>query len=330
MTKQEIINEVISLQASWNKYLEKSWSGISYLYELEKGAGKDNVVWMWKEAAELGLPNYQGSYWCAIWQFMSYVRILGLQKAQKLFHQTWFISCQSLYETFLSLEIKENKTFVYSVPVVGRIYLHWNGSRFNHTENVIKVSEDGSRFWTNGGNTSVSGAVANGGGIYHMKEYTTSVCKAAGDKFIELDWDAIDAQEIPLDTYDIATGQKGLLVSVDSSLNIRDFPSTGSIVGYLKNGDRVYPTKKAFVDGVPWYYLPDEGWISARYLTDGWVLEKSIEHPKWWYLHKGYTCTVNDLEKIDGHWYMFDGEGYMKENTEGTYTIDSSGAIYFN
>lgn len=332
-SKDQIIKEVIAYEKSWDGYLEKSWPGISYIYEKTKGAGSDNVVWMWKEAYESGFPNLQGSYWCAIWKFMAYVHVIGLEDAQKLFHQTWFINCQSLFETFRSLERNTGKQYIYSTPAPGRIYLHWNGSRHNHTEDVIRVSDDETAFWTNGGNTSVKGAVPNGGGVHHMKQYSSYSCIANGDHFIELDWDSIASNtSLPeLQTYAVSSGDLGLTVSVDSTLNIRDFPKTGKSIGSLKNGERVFPDKKAFVMGDVWYYLPDKkGWISARYLNGGWVYEATVSSPfKWWYIHKNYTCTVDDIEIIGGKIYKFDEEGYMMENTSGTYFISSGGELIF-
>lgn len=333
-TKSQILKEIAAFGASWNGYLEKSWAGLPYVYEKTKGAGSDNVVWMWKEAYEAGFPNLQGSYWCAIWQFMKYVHVIGLEKTQKLFHQSWFINCQSLYETFKALEKQTGKAFVYTTPAPGRIYLHWNGTRHNHTEDVIAVSADGKTFWTNGGNTSVSGAVPNGGGIYHRKEYTSAVCQSRGDHFIELDWESLIKEEnnktAPLSAvYEIKTGKSGLTVCTDTALHIRSAPKTGGVIGTLKPGEAVFPSGKTFLLGDPWYYLPKQnGWISAKYLDGGWVYESSISSSnKWWYIHKGYTCTVDNMECIDGTYYLFDEEGYMLENTSVCFEINRNGEM---
>lgn len=78
-----------------------------------------------------------------------------------------------------------------------------------------------------------------------------------------------------------------------------------------------------------WYYLPDkDGWISAKYIDGGWVYETTISSPrKWWYIHKGYTCTTNGFEVINGLTYAFDKDGYMYENEEIPAEADSEGIV---
>ena len=135
-------------------------------------------------------------------------------------------------------------------------------------------------------------------------------------------------------TYDIKTDANGLLVSVepDDVLNIRDYPVTGAKKGELRNGEAVFPDKKTFVDGIAWYRLPSKnGWICAKYLDGGWVYETSISSPyKWWFIHKNYTCTKQDIEVINHKIYKFDVEGYMIENATGKYMIGNNGEIKFD
>lgn len=135
-------------------------------------------------------------------------------------------------------------------------------------------------------------------------------------------------------TYDIKTGVNGLVVSVEPNdcLNIRCFPVTGSKKGELHNGEAVYPDRKTFVKGTAWYYLPDKnGWISAKYLDGGWIYESTASSPyKWWYIHKNYTCTRQDIEIIEGKIYRFDVDGYMLENMAGVYHINENGEISFD
>ena len=81
-------------------------------------------------------------------------------------------------------------------------------------------------------------------------------------------------------------------------------------------------------NGDPWYYLPDKGWISAKYLDGGWVYESSIASArKWWYIHKGYSCTTNGIEVIGGQVYAFDSDGYMYENESILVYADGGGVI---
>ena len=131
-------------------------------------------------------------------------------------------------------------------------------------------------------------------------------------------------------TYDIKTGFRGVSVCVDSGLNIRSYPVSGSIIGTVQNTVLVHPTKKTFVsNGDVWYYLPDkDGWISAKYIDGGWVYECSVKSSrKWWYIHKGYTCTTNGFEVINGLNYAFDAEGYMYENEEIPANADADGVV---
>lgn len=130
-------------------------------------------------------------------------------------------------------------------------------------------------------------------------------------------------------TYPIKTGANGLTVNVNGFLNVRSTPPSGNVVSELINGERVYPDKKCFINGIPWYHLPDKnGWISAKYIDGGWVYETTISSPyKWWFIHKNYTCTIQDIEVIDGKIYKFDQDGYMIENASGRYSINGEGEL---
>lgn len=131
--------------------------------------------------------------------------------------------------------------------------------------------------------------------------------------------------------YPVKTGANGLTVIVNGTLNIRSTRPDGKIIGELKSGEHIFPSKKCFINGAPWYYLPDKnGWISAKYLDGGWVYETSISSPrKWWYIHKNYTCTTRGVEVIDGKPYAFDIEGYMYENESLDLLADASGELRF-
>lgn len=161
--------------------------------------------------------------------------------------------------------------------------------------------------------------------VYNHTKHTWSTFKSALNS-------VSDTGDYVSPTYAIKTGTDGLRVCVNDTLNVRSVPSTGGVIGTLKDGDRIFPNKKCFINGTPWYYLPDKnGWISAKYIDGGWVYETTIlSSYKWWYIHKDYTCTTGGVEIIDGKIYKFDADGYMYENTTGKYMINKDGEVCFD
>lgn len=129
--------------------------------------------------------------------------------------------------------------------------------------------------------------------------------------------------------YLIQTGTNGLTISTGNTLNIRSTPSSGAVIGVVKDGEQVFPSQKMFVNGEAWYYLPDrKGWISAKYIDGGWVHESTISSArKWWYIHKNYTCTTNGIEVIGGKPYAFDADGYMYEHEDVSVAANDSGEL---
>ena len=171
----------------------------------------------------------------------------------------------------------------------------------------------------------VTGKICPNPFVYNHTKHTWSEFKAA----ISSNTTSTPSQP-ELTTYDIKTGKDGVKINVSGTLNIRSYPVSGSVIGTLSNGTTVHPTKKTFVsNGDVWYYLPDkDGWISAKYIDGGWVYECSVKSSrKWWYIHKGYTCTTNGFEVINGLNYAFDAEGYMYENEEIPANADADGVV---
>ena len=122
--------------------------------------------------------------------------------------------------------------------------------------------------------------------------------------------------------YGVSTGVGGLKVT-SPNVNLRQTAETGSVVGHLNFDERVFPSKKVFVNGNPWFYLADRGaWVSGKYLT-GWVLEPN---GKWWYVLPGYQFYSNQIVNIDGNLYFFDASGYMYVG-DFTLSTDESGVI---
>lgn len=108
-------------------------------------------------------------------------------------------------------------------------------------------------------------------------------------------------KEIP-----VTTSNSGLKIVGAATLNVRDYPETGTVVRTAKSGMVVRPTAKALVNGVYWFKIGANEWISGKYVT-GWVMEQS----KWWFVKQGYTYDKNIISFIDGAYYAFDKDGWM-------------------
>ena len=175
------IQKVIDIEKSEVGYLEKHANcSVPQLYSKTDAAGYDNWTKYWHEAfAKYGLPNYQGSYYCMMFQFWCFILAFGLAAAQKLFHQTFPINCQDTYDAFPASQ--RSRT-----PQVGALVVFWNGSRFHHVELVAQVGNG--VYYTIGGNTGAHSAIANGGGVFGLKQYSTSASVNNGDRFLMPDY----------------------------------------------------------------------------------------------------------------------------------------------
>ncbi len=159
--------------------------------------------------------------------------------------------------------------------------------------------------------------------VFNHTKHTWDMFKSA----LEEPLNQVDREMV---TYPVKTGLRGLTVSAEGGLNVRDVPPSGSVTETVKHGETVFPDKKTFCGRTVWYHLPDKhGWICADYLDGGWIYESRISSPrKWWYIHKYYTCTKNAVEIIGGAPYLFDAEGYLIENEEAVFAIDSNGEMH--
>lgn len=192
MTVNDLINKLIAVFKSEDGYLEKASN--SNLDSKKANAGSRNYTKYWRDIANWGLGNYQAQYWCAAFIHWCFVKTFGLDNAKKLLLHAPYISCQTGYEKFKA------KGRVYSSPKVGDVVVFWNGSRYSHTEFVIGVN--GKTFITCGGNTAVSGAVANGGGVFYGKTYTLNTSK---HKFLRPDYASILGSNITVPTTSSST-----------------------------------------------------------------------------------------------------------------------------
>lgn len=316
-TIDEVIKFLLSIAFAEDGYCEKASN--SKLDSKTANAGSKNFTKYWRDLK----PSFQGQPWCNAWTTWIFVQAFGEAAAKTMLctDSEW-----SYYTPTSARYFKTKKRWT-TTPQVGAIIYFKNTTRIYHVGLVYKVDEK--YVYTIEGNTAASGAdyVQNEGGAVCKKFYSRSYNRIAGYglPFYEL----FVAADEELSTSNIQVGLSGLTVAVDGSLNVRSYPKTGQSVGTLNNGDHVFPTKKTFVDGEPWYYLPDKsGWISAKYLDKGWVYETDILSPrKWWFIHKGYNCTKNGSEVIDGKTYVFDNLGYMYENEPVTLIVDKDGVL---
>lgn len=286
------------------------------------GSANYTVYWQWYK--ELGYKNYQGSAYCACAVSVMMASAFGLEKAKKLLCGDLYIYCPTGYDRF------KDKGRIYNTPKVGDPVFFWSDSlgRWSHTGLVIKVDSDGKGYTTWEANTSSGNdIVIRNGGATCIKHYTIGQRKVAfGRPDYKGNGISISSSSAPIktiDSVDISTDINKIACTTEV-LNVRDYPGNGNIISSIKKGERVTPSKKAFVNGKAWFYIEEKkGWASASYFT-GWILEKS--NYRWWYLLEGYNYYVDKIVNIGGKRYFFDSNGYM---FVGTYYIqtDSSGAI---
>ena len=314
------IDAVINIALAEVGYIEKA-SGKN-LYDKTTNAGDKNYTKYGYEMHKIypAVMDYP-AYWCDCFNDWCHYTAFGVCNAKK-------ILCGDFNDyTVASAQLYKNKgAWHTSNPKRGDQIFFTNGKRICHTGIVYEVSNGLVK--TIEGNTSgASGVVANGGMVC-KKKYALNNSRIAG--YGRPLYSLAVSPDSQLTTYDIKTGIKGVSVSVDGGLNIRSYPVSGNIIGTIQNQILVHPTKKTFVsNGDVWYYLPDKnGWISAKYIDGGWVYETTISSPrKWWYIHKGYTCTTNGFEVINGLTYAFDKDGYMYENEEIPAEANTDGVV---
>lgn len=181
MTINEAKNKVISLAKDEEGYLEKKTK--DNLDSKTANAGYNNYTKYWRDLADWGLGNYQGSYWCAALIHWLFVKAFGLAKAKELLLHAPYISC----ETLATKAVNAGRR--YTSPQVGDVVIYWNGSRYYHTGYVIDVTS--TTYTTIEGNTSGgSGVDANGGGVFR-KQYTIASAKSKGHRFFRPDYSLV-------------------------------------------------------------------------------------------------------------------------------------------
>lgn len=328
------INKLISIFKDENGYVEKKKGcPTNFLYDkVGKYAGADNWTKYWKDMADIGLSNYQGSYYCIATLFWGMAKAFGLSDAQKLCLQKFMINCQVTYDLF-------NKAGqVYSTPKIGDIVVFWNGNRFHHAEFVVSVKGDVVK--TFGANTTAvtSVTVYNGGGCRFNKIYSLKALQSCGHKFLRPNY----GEQITESWEQIDDKWKYRLS--DGSYVTSSWKQIENIWYYFDDNGIMY--KGWLYKDSQWYYLSDSGAMDKNWqlINDKWVyfnddgsLRKGwLQHgTDWYYLTEEDGTMATGLMQINRMWYYFRDNGSMVSNdwykVDGIwYFFSSTGAAYTN
>ena len=178
-TVDKAIEKVILIAKNEEGYLEKKSN--SQLDSKTANAGSANYTKYWRDV----LPEWNGSYWCAVFIAWCFMKAFGLEKAKKLLKHWPYVYCPDMQKYF---KLNAN-------PKVGDIVIFWNAKKqeFVHTGLVTAVIGD--RFYTIEGNTSgASDVVPNGGGVC-AKSYLNS--QMPGTKFCTPDYSIVSDTAAP-------------------------------------------------------------------------------------------------------------------------------------
>lgn len=305
------VDKVITIAESEVGYLEKSKSAYqkdpNVIYSKTEGAGYDNYTKYGKEMHDLypSVMDFPASY-CDAFVDWCFYKAYGVTNAKGL------LAGDFNDYTVASAQLYKNKNAWYtSNPKSGDQIFFKNSIRICHTGLVYNV--DSNYVYTIEGNTSgANGVVSNGGGVC-KKKYKLNNSRIAG--YGRPKYDVETYKE-----YKVNTGAKGIRVT--QTLNIRDNPGTENtnVIGQYEKDSRVFPISKTFIGSNVWYKT-NKGWISADYLSDGWVQE---ENGKWWWILNNYSCKKDCWAEIDDKWYKFDADGWMM-----TGWVQSMGQWYY-
>lgn len=299
MTEYQVIQRVITFMQGEDGYMEKASN--KDLYDKTANAGSGNYTKYWAELK----PSYQTAAWCQAFQNWCFYKLYGAELGKKMLcipdGEDW-----TYYTPTAANYFKQAKRWT-TTPQVGALVYFKNSVRIHHVAMVTKVTD--SYIYTCEGNTSPSNGtvIPNGGQVVNGKRYLRSSSTIAGYGIPKY---YLAAEKDPeLVESNISTGIDGLKIVVSGSINVRDYPVTGNVVYTLKNGARIYPTKKTYINGSPWIYIGN-GWISANYV-EGWIKEND---GRWWYVMKDYSWVSSGKQTIDDVDYYFDADGYLVEN----------------
>lgn len=167
------IEKLILIAKNEIGYLEKKSN--SQLDSKTANAGSANFTKYWRDV----LPEWNGSYWCAVFIAWCFMKAFGLETAKKLLKHWPYVYCPDMQRYF---KLNAN-------PKVGDIVIFWSSKKkeFVHTGLVTAVIGD--RFYTIEGNTSgASDVIVNGGGVC-AKSYLNS--QMPGTKFCTPDYSLV-------------------------------------------------------------------------------------------------------------------------------------------
>ena len=172
-TVDKNIEKLILIAKNEIGYLEKKSN--SQLDSKTANAGSANFTKYWRDV----LPEWNGSYWCAVFIAWCFMKAFGLETAKKLLKHWPYVYCPDMQRYF---KLNAN-------PKVGDIVIFWSSKKkeFVHTGLVTAVIGD--RFYTIEGNTAgASDVIVNGGGVC-AKSYLNS--QMPGTKFCTPDYSLI-------------------------------------------------------------------------------------------------------------------------------------------
>ena len=172
-TVDKNIEKLILIAKNEIGYLEKKSN--SQLDSKTANAGSANFTKYWRDV----LPEWNGSYWCAVFIAWCFMKAFGLETAKKLLKHWPYVYCPDMQRYF---KLNAN-------PKVGDIVIFWSSKKkeFVHTGLVTGVIGD--RFYTIEGNTAgASDVIVNGGGVC-AKSYLNS--QMPGTKFCTPDYSLI-------------------------------------------------------------------------------------------------------------------------------------------
>lgn len=190
-TIDEAIEALIKIEKAEDGYLEKASN--KNLDSKTANAGYNNYTKYWRDLNELGLMSQGASfaggtqwYWCAGFQHWSFIMAFGKSGAKSLLLHEPFISCATLG----SKGVRQ----IDSKPKKGDVVLFYNGSRFNHTGYVYKVTS--THIYTIEGNTNASSGIIPNGGRVCLKEYTRAKCRSNKTKFFHPDYSKVVGKKL--------------------------------------------------------------------------------------------------------------------------------------
>lgn len=254
MTIVEAKNKVIQIAKNEDGYLEKASN--SQLDSKTANAGSANFTKYWRDV----LPEWNGSYWCAVFIAWCFMKAFGLETAKKLLKHWPYVYCPDM-ERYFTLNAN---------PKVGDIVIFWNAKKreFVHTGLVTKVSGD--QFWTVEGNTSgASDVIANGGGVCQKSYYNSNL---PGTKFCTPNYSLVK-NTTPVSDSDVVKKQNTRAYIAQIKKDTKCYTksnkkSPSKLFPQLKKGAVVEVMKYVETDskGLRWYFVRipypnDEGFV---------------------------------------------------------------------